>query len=66
MRPLCRSCEKHLYSSAYRRIREFGEFHCQMGARCSDPLHVLCSFYTPTSGHAVQEAAYANVGWIFA
>lgn len=23
------------------------------------------SFYTPESGHAVQEAAYANVGWIF-
>lgn len=23
-------------------------------------------FYTPKSGHAVQEAAYANVGWIFA
>lgn len=23
-------------------------------------------FYTPSSGHAVQEAAYANVGWIFA
>jgi len=23
-------------------------------------------FYTPSSGHAVQEAAYANAGWIFA